>query len=69
MKIYRRLLQIILLCLTQLVLAGAVSAGERQPSETVSQVDLNRYVGTWHEIARLPNRFQDQCAGNVTADK
>jgi len=67
-KTYRRLLRIILLCLTQLVLSGVVSAGERQSLETVSQVDLNRYVGTWHEIARLPNRFQDQCAGNVTAD-
>jgi apolipoprotein D and lipocalin family protein len=68
MKIYRRLRQIMLLCLTHLVLAGVVSAGERQPLETVSQVELNRYVGTWHEIARLPNWFQDQCAGNVTAE-
>ena len=34
---------------------------------TVSSVDLNRYVGTWYEIARLPNRFQEKCSGDVTA--
>jgi apolipoprotein D and lipocalin family protein len=30
-------------------------------------VDLKRYTGVWYEIARLPNRFQKQCARNVTA--
>ena len=68
MKSYRRLLQIMLLCSIQLVPAGVISAEEQQSLETVSQVDLNRYVGTWYEIARLPNWFQDQCAANVTAD-
>ncbi|MBN1407592.1 MAG: lipocalin family protein [Calditrichaceae bacterium] len=34
---------------------------------TVNYVDLNRYAGVWHEIARIPNRFQKQCARNVTA--
>lgn len=31
------------------------------PLETVSQVDLQRYSGTWFEIARYPNRFQKDC--------
>ena len=31
--------------------------------EVVSAVDLKRYAGRWHEIARLPNRFQRHCAG------
>lgn len=35
--------------------------------ETVSSVDLSRYVGTWYEIARLPNRFEKKCADSVTA--
>lgn len=35
---------------------------------TVPRVDLERYTGTWYEVARLPNRFQKQCVGNVTAD-
>jgi apolipoprotein D and lipocalin family protein len=33
----------------------------------VPTVDLSRYMGTWYEIARLPNRFQEKCAGDVTA--
>jgi apolipoprotein D and lipocalin family protein len=31
------------------------------PPKTVSNVDLLRYTGTWHEIARYPNRFQEGC--------
>jgi apolipoprotein D and lipocalin family protein len=43
-----------------------------QPAEgsvpqVVPSVDLERYSGTWYEIARLPNRFQNDCAGDVTA--
>jgi apolipoprotein D and lipocalin family protein len=34
---------------------------------TVSKVDLNRYAGRWHEIARLPMFFQRNCTGEVTA--
>jgi apolipoprotein D and lipocalin family protein len=26
--------------------------------KTVPEVDLNRYAGTWYEIARLPNSFE-----------
>lgn len=28
------------------------------PLETVSYVDINRYMGVWHEIARYTNSFQ-----------
>jgi apolipoprotein D and lipocalin family protein len=37
------------------------------PLRVVPTVDLQRYAGTWYEIARLPNRFQDKCAGEVVA--
>jgi len=33
---------------------------------TVQRVDLNRYAGTWYEIARLPVWFENGCVG-VTA--
>ena len=33
----------------------------------VPSVDLQKYAGTWFEIARLPNSFQKNCAGDVTA--
>jgi apolipoprotein D and lipocalin family protein len=51
-----------------LAIASNVIAGELSPVTTVEQVDLNRYCGTWYEIARLPNRFQRDCAGNTTAE-
>lgn len=38
-----------------------------RPVRTVDHVDLARYVGTWHQIALIPNRFQDQCVGGTTA--
>jgi apolipoprotein D and lipocalin family protein len=33
----------------------------------VPTVDLERYAGRWFEVARLPNRFQKKCVGDVTA--
>jgi apolipoprotein D and lipocalin family protein len=45
--------------------AGSVSAAE--PLATVGDVDLARYAGQWHEVARYPNRFQQQCVGDTTA--
>jgi apolipoprotein D and lipocalin family protein len=57
-----------LLYFTLLVLVGGLLAGHQQMLQTVPQVDLTRYVGTWYVIARLPNWFQDQCVANVTAD-
>ena len=40
-------------------LAPQVASAE--PLPTVPHVDLARYAGTWHEIARLPNWFQRSC--------
>ncbi|SNS73250.1 lipocalin family protein [Tropicimonas sediminicola] len=33
----------------------------------VQNLDIDRYMGTWYEIARFPNRFEQGCEG-VTAD-
>lgn len=46
---------------------GAVAADTERPLSVVPSVELGSYVGKWYEIARLPNRFQNQCAGDVTA--
>ncbi len=40
--------------------------GEK-PLTVVPSVDLSRYTGTWYEVARLPNPFQKDCTGEVTA--
>jgi apolipoprotein D and lipocalin family protein len=60
--------------LLHLTIAGAsllVFAGEpaaqRAPLPVVESVNLDRYVGRWHEIARYPNRFERMCARDVTA--
>jgi apolipoprotein D and lipocalin family protein len=42
----------------------------RQPPATVARVDLDRLLGTWYEVARLPNLEADgpwQDSVNVTA--
>jgi apolipoprotein D and lipocalin family protein len=46
---------------------GSAAAQPRAPLRVVTDVDYQRYAGTWYEIARLPNRFQRACAGDVTA--
>ncbi|MGH7790489.1 MAG: lipocalin family protein [Candidatus Binatia bacterium] len=46
-----------------LLLAGCAAPGP--PLPTVAQVDLQRYAGTWHEIASFPNNFQAGCAGTT----
>ncbi len=38
---------------------------QRPPLETVSRVDLERYLGTWYEIASYPQRFQEGCTGTT----
>ncbi|MFZ0427346.1 MAG: lipocalin family protein [Acidobacteriota bacterium] len=58
--------------MTMMVLVGTLSlataaAADQDAPRTVAQVDLDRYLGRWYEIARYPNRFQDFCAGDVTA--
>lgn len=48
----------LLLALPLAVLAGCATVPADAP-RTVPQVDLNRYLGTWYEIARLPMWAQD----------
>jgi len=42
-------------------------ASEAPKPDVVPSVDLARYAGKWYEIARFPNRFQRNCAGDTTA--
>lgn len=56
-----------LMALVAAMLAKA-DAKEQQPLRVVPSVDLTRYAGRWYEIARLPNRFQKDCDGDVIAD-
>jgi apolipoprotein D and lipocalin family protein len=44
-----------------------VTQAELPPLQTVAAVDLPRYMGTWHEIAKYPNWFQKKCASSTQA--
>lgn len=59
-------MRMLMLPFLPMVAAAAVLA-DAAPLRVVPQVDYARYAGTWYEIARLPNRFQDDCAGEVVA--
>lgn len=48
------------------IFAGCATSNTSLPTQ--ADVDLNKYAGTWYEQARLPNRFQKDCAGDVQAD-
>jgi apolipoprotein D and lipocalin family protein len=46
------------------VLVGTATAAE---VASVDALDIGRYAGEWHEIARLPMFFQRNCTGEITA--
>lgn len=58
-----------LVCAALLAASTAVAADPAAaPLETVATLDLPRYMGTWYEVAKFPNRFQRQCAGPASAE-
>jgi len=57
----------LLLFLGSVLLSRADGKG-KEPLRVVESVDLTRYAGRWYEVARLPNRFEEKCAGDVTAE-
>jgi len=44
---------------------GAASGGASLA--TIPSLDVKRYMGTWYEIAKFPNSFQEKCVGFTTA--
>jgi apolipoprotein D and lipocalin family protein len=49
-----------------LFISGALEATST-PNQPVPSMDLQRYMGQWHEIAHLPLFFQRKCIGPITA--
>ncbi|MDY3199842.1 MAG: lipocalin family protein [Arcobacter sp.] len=60
-KIFKLL---ILFCFTILLTA---CSSKNPPLQTVQKVELNKYLGTWYEIARYEHFFERDCK-NVTAN-
>ena len=60
---YQGLASLLVLSLLMALCAQA----EPAPLKTVPSVDVTRYMGTWHEIAKYPNWFQKKCVSSTQA--
>ena len=51
------------------LLAGCSTSNEANlaPMPVVASVDVARYLGTWHQVAWIPNSFQGDCVSNTQA--
>lgn len=47
--------------------ALADAAAPPGPLTPIASLDVQRYMGTWYEIAKYPNRFQKKCVAQTTA--
>ncbi len=53
-----------------LMALGCATSTSRQglpPLQTVPHVDLEKYLGTWYEIASFPQSFQKGCTGTTAS--
>ena len=60
---------VLLAAATVTVAANTYAANEPAASTlpTIPALDLRRYAGVWHEVARLPAWFQRRCSGPAQA--
>ncbi|GFM52433.1 lipocalin family protein [Pseudomonas capsici] len=56
------LLRFGILVMASFLAIGFAHSEDNLEPKTVDSVDLNRYQGTWYELARLPMFFQRNCA-------
>jgi apolipoprotein D and lipocalin family protein len=61
MRMFRRLLMAALLA------AALPTVAATLPNQPVPSLDIHRYAGQWHEIARLPMYFERKCLDAVIA--
>jgi len=56
-------------CLTFTVLVALLPMASAADSQvkSISEFDVSRYMGTWYEIAKLPNWFQRKCVQGTQA--
>lgn len=55
------------LFLPLLLAACASSTWAKDELTTIPSLDVPRYMGTWYEVAKLPNPFQKNCVSNTVA--
>jgi apolipoprotein D and lipocalin family protein len=59
------ILIVAIFCLTNTSMSA--QSNNKKEVTTVDSVDLQKYIGKWYEIAKIPNSFQSNCARNTTA--
>lgn len=50
------------------VTCSTLAAEPVRPLQSITGLDVPRYVGRWYEIAKFPNRFQKQCVSDTVAE-
>ncbi len=63
----RNLVRMLLVATLAAAAWAPVHAQSAEANRPVPQLDLQRYSGTWHEIAHLPMFFQRHCVDRITA--
>ena len=57
---------LIMLCSTQIALAdNSTTTSKNMTVKSMKDFDLNRYLGRWYEIARLPMHFNPHCKTDI----
>lgn len=62
-----KIITLVIICLISSTVYLPSETTKMDKVESVEYIDVNKYMGTWYEYARIPNRFQNKCEGNVTA--
>ena len=57
-----------ILCMGLALMASGAAHAQAVALQSVASVDVSRYMGTWHEIAKYPNWFQRKCASSTQAN-
>ena len=56
-----------LLIIASFIVLFTACSSKNPPLQTVEKVELNKYLGSWYEIARYEHFFERDCK-NVTAN-
>ena len=56
------------IALTMLFTAFSVNAWSEDPLATIPSLNVQRYMGTWYEVAKLPDPFQKNCVSHTIAN-
>lgn len=49
------------------IIGVETAAAQSRPLAVVDSLDIVKFMGKWHEVARLPNPHQKDCVSDVTA--